>query len=142
MNNLNIRDIPKEVKEQTKNYNEENDPITNWFNDNCIITGNIKDKIKSKELYDIFMNNTGVKITQSIFNNTLILKLCLEFKKFRDTNYFVKIIMKEKLDLELILNNTPLNENKDLDKKLILNRKSLNDDYENELALMFSKMSL
>ena len=108
MNDLTVRDIPNDVKEQTKNYNEENDPISNWFNDKVGITKNASDKIKSKELYELFTNDTGNKISQISFNNTMKNKLRLEFKKCRDANYFINIKFKVEIvkDItECLLNN-------------------------------------
>ena len=94
MTDLTVRDIPNDVKEQTKNYNEENDPISNWFNDKIEITKNASDKIKSKELYDTYINDTGTRMTQATFNNTLMTKLGIEYKKFRDGRYFINIKIK------------------------------------------------
>ena len=57
--NIDIQDIeiPIEVKNETNDYINDNNPLKSYLDSHCDITRKITDKIKCSDLFDHFINN-------------------------------------------------------------------------------------
>ena len=86
--------IPKEVKEETNEYFESNDPVKGWFNFNYeLMTGNDdkekkKNKIKSSEMFNLYNDNpdntklSNVKFMEYMKLNGIPLYSSMGYKYF------------------------------------------------------------
>ena len=82
---------PEQVTNDTKEFMNENDPIQYFIDSKLIITNNIKDKIKSSELYENFMScNQKRQITQSTLKLALNTKGIIN-KHFTSGNFYIGI---------------------------------------------------
>jgi len=64
-------ELPPRVKNDTAEYLEDNDPITQFINAELIITNDKKDKIKSSILYADFIHSYNTDVSMSEFKNVL-----------------------------------------------------------------------
>lgn len=79
---------PEQVINETKEFMNDNDPVQNFVDNNLVITNNIKDKIKSSELYENFINhNPKRQITPSMFKMALTNKNII-YKKMNNGSYY------------------------------------------------------
>lgn len=60
-------DDPEEVKAATKEYLADNNIVGVWLNERIDITNDKADRIKSQEMYEMFSNDTKVKMTYKAF---------------------------------------------------------------------------
>jgi hypothetical protein len=60
-NSLDLKNIPNEVIENTKEYNQDNDPISSWFNENY-------------ETFFLFLRYIGKGIWLKLHQNCYIIK--------------------------------------------------------------------
>jgi P4 family phage/plasmid primase-like protien len=73
--------IPKKVKDKNDEYFNENNPVKEFINDKCIITNNDKDRIASKELFDLYDNDDSYLKLSSI----------IKFSEAMASNGFIKV---------------------------------------------------
>lgn len=59
--------LPKNVKEATNEYIEENNPVGLWLKEKYEMTSNNNDKIKARELYNDFLKDSEKEITEKEF---------------------------------------------------------------------------
>jgi len=59
---------PDDVKNQTKEYFDENDPVKGWIANFIDITDNDKDQIKTSELYNKYLIDGNPKISMVKFS--------------------------------------------------------------------------
>ena len=91
--NIKYVELPEEVKQQNKEYIEENNNILTFINENYEITKDIKDKIKSSDLLIAYNSYNDVKI------DSRKLKQMMEYNRFkfiknRDGNYYTNLKLK------------------------------------------------
>jgi len=90
---------PNMIKQSNEEYIESNDIVKKWLFSNYVITNNIKERIKTSILLTDFNSKEHKTLTQSKFNNYLIIHN-ITFKMYSGTNYYVGIRKKtvEELD--------------------------------------------
>ena len=81
------------MREFTDAYMLENNPIGAWLRQNYDITGNREDCIQKTELYQAFLQDTGIHKTQKIFNDD-ILKCNINEKMLKGVRYYFGLIKK------------------------------------------------
>jgi phage/plasmid-associated DNA primase len=83
--------LPKKFLDNTNDFLKNNDPIGTWMEECIIKTTNVKDKIKSSDLYNDFltyMEKDARGVTTTIFKNQLV-AAGIGNKKQKDGNYFI-----------------------------------------------------
>lgn len=58
--------IPDEVKAATNDYFEENNEVGMWFNEKCVVTNDMKDKITPTELYQLFKHDNPMSSCRGV----------------------------------------------------------------------------
>ena len=82
--------IPVSVNNITQSYINDNNIVRDWLIENYEITNNSKDRIKAKELLDVFKFNTSEKISAPQFKQYLTL-VGVEYKRMTNTSYYLGI---------------------------------------------------
>lgn len=90
-------DLPKRFKKDTNRLIKDNDPFNEWFDSNILVTKKNKDKIKSKELYEDYIdfmdgNNKGITLKKI---KGLLMSRGAIHKKECDGAYYTCIVFKE-----------------------------------------------
>lgn len=75
--NIKFVELPEEVKQQNKEYIEDNNYILTFINENYEITNNIKDKIKSSDLLNAYNSYSDNKIDSNK------LKQMMQYNRFK-----------------------------------------------------------
>jgi putative DNA primase/helicase len=86
-------EMPEDVKEFTEAYMLENNPVGAWLRQNYEITGNRADCIQKTELYQTFLQDTGINKTQKSFSEDIV-KCNISEKKTNTTRHYVGIVKK------------------------------------------------
>jgi P4 family phage/plasmid primase-like protien len=86
-------EMPEEVKEFTEAYMLENNPVGAWLRQNYEITGNREDCIQKTELYQAFLQDTGISKTQKSFSEDIV-KCNINEKKVMGERYYFGLIRK------------------------------------------------
>ena len=81
-------EMPEEMKEFTDAYMLENNPVGAWLRQNYIMTGSRSDSIQKTELYNAFLQDTGVHKTQKSFSEDIVKCNISERKSNGDRFYF------------------------------------------------------
>ena len=92
--NIKFIELPDEVKQQNKEYLEENNNILLFINENCEITNDEKNKIKSSDLlikYNVYNDSKidAKKLKQMMEYNRF------KYKKMKDGYYYTNLILKK-----------------------------------------------
>jgi P4 family phage/plasmid primase-like protien len=88
-------EMPKEVEEFTEKYLLENNPVGAWIKKYYERTNNKNDIIQRTELYNQFIQDTGINKTQKSFSEDMI-KCYVNIRKTNNGNrYYYGIIRKE-----------------------------------------------
>jgi len=85
--NGNNLEMPDEVKEFTEAYMLENNPVGAWLRQNYEITGNRMDCIQKTELYQAFLQDTGIHKTQKSFSEDIV-KCNINEKQIKGSRYY------------------------------------------------------
>ncbi len=72
----------------------ENNPVGAWLRQNYDITGNREDCIQKTELYQTFLQDTGISKTQKSFSEDIV-KCNINEKIIKGTRYHFGIVRKE-----------------------------------------------
>jgi phage/plasmid-associated DNA primase len=86
-------EMPDEVKEFTEAYMLENNPVGAWLRQNYDITGNRDDIIKKQDLYQSFLQDTGISKTQKSFSEDIV-KCNINERKSNGDRFYFGIIRK------------------------------------------------
>jgi P4 family phage/plasmid primase-like protien len=86
-------EMPEEVKEFTEAYMLENNPVGAWLRQNYDITGNREDCIQKTELYQAFLQDTGIHKTQKSFSEDIV-KCNINEKKVMGERYYFGLLRK------------------------------------------------
>ena len=82
---------PDDIKNQTKDYFDDNDPVKGWLNIICKKSNNDSDRIKTSELYNKYLSDGNQKISMVKFSEYIKLN-DIEVTKYGGYMYFKKII--------------------------------------------------
>jgi len=82
---------PDDIKNQTKDYFDDNDPVKSWLNIICKKSNNDSDRIKTSELYNKYLSDGNQKISMVKFSEYIKLN-DVEVTKYGGYMYFKKII--------------------------------------------------
>lgn len=118
--------LPKRIKQDTYKLIRDNDPFDEWFNRNICVSGNKKDCIKMKTLYNnfvAFMGGTDEGLSQTAIKKMMIQKGIVNKRK-EDGIYCIGIKLKESVDIRFIDEDEEDNEEVDEEDK--------DEDEENE----------
>ena len=91
---LNALEMPDEVKEFTEAYMLENNPVGAWLRQNYEITGNREDCIQKTELYQAFLQDTGISKTQKSFSEDIIKCNINEKKDSKGIRHYFGLVKK------------------------------------------------
>jgi P4 family phage/plasmid primase-like protien len=91
---LNALEMPDEVKEFTEAYMLENNPVGAWLRQNYDITGNREDCIQKTELYQAFLQDTGISKTQKSFSEDIV-KCNINEKQIKGIRHYFGLVRKE-----------------------------------------------
>lgn len=86
--------IPKSIKDNTNEYFEDNNFVLQYLNDNCEITKDNKDRIKSNELYNAYKSSGLCYLSSSKFK-TQMLNNNISCKRFNKGVFYYGIKWKE-----------------------------------------------
>jgi P4 family phage/plasmid primase-like protien len=86
-------EMPQAVKEFTEAYMLENNPVGAWLRQNYEITGNRNDCIQKTELYQAFLQDTGIHKTQKAFSEDIV-KCNINERKTNTTRFYSGLIRK------------------------------------------------
>ena len=89
-------EMPKEVEEFTEKYLLENNPVGAWIKKYYERTDNRNDIIQRTDLYNQFIQDTGINKTQKAFSEDII-KCHINFKILDGRYYYYGIIRKENI---------------------------------------------
>lgn len=92
----NTLEMPKEVEEFTEKYLLENNPVGAWIKKYYERTDNRNDIIQRTELYNQFIQDTGINKTQKSFSEDMV-KCYINFRKTDGNRYYYGIIRKENI---------------------------------------------
>lgn len=88
--------MPKDIREATDKFINDNDPVSEWLKENIIKTNNNKNKILSSVLYNNFeqFNETNINVSTTYFKN-LMLQNGVMYKRLKEGIFFFGIKFKE-----------------------------------------------
>jgi hypothetical protein len=89
----NVLEMPNEVKEFTNEYMLENNPVGSWLRENYEMTGHREDCVQKSELYQQFIEDTGIHKTQKSFSED-ILKCNVGEKIIKGIKYYFGLVRK------------------------------------------------
>ena len=86
--------MPEEVREVTRNYMLENNPVKTWLLENYEITGRRDNIVQKTELYNEFIQGSGVYKSQREFYSDII-KCNIEDKIIKGERLFCGLLKRE-----------------------------------------------
>lgn len=86
--------LPSKVKEQNEQYFDDNNPIKEFLKDCCEITKNISDKVKCRELYNIYNSNGYKTLDEKKFSEQMTNLNKIQSKKLKDCKYYLFLKIK------------------------------------------------
>jgi P4 family phage/plasmid primase-like protien len=92
-------EMPKEVEEFTEKYLLENNPVGAWIKKYYERTNNRNDIIQRTDLYNQFIQDTGINKTQKSFSDDMI-KCYINNKTLKGRHYYYGIVRKEVFEEE------------------------------------------
>jgi P4 family phage/plasmid primase-like protien len=97
-------DVPQEVEGATKEYLEENNPVSKWLNDNFTFTGRCEDRIGCSDMFHRYSNSypKPVPLIDRKFASYMVL-LGFKSKVFNGKRYYIGLVERNYIDKELEL---------------------------------------
>jgi len=88
--------IPNKIRDDSIDYIEDSNPVLGFIMDKYIITNDTNDRIKSSEIFTEFkLKCSEFKMTSAKFKDNMLVISGIQFKKMKDSNYFIGLKAKD-----------------------------------------------